>query len=138
MEEKKMNTANINSNPEGTGESTDEKKMFTQEEVNRIVSERLQREKAKAEPSEQETREADLTRRENRMTCREFLIENNYMSELLDILDTSDVDKFKEAVTKLSNILPGIEVGKPVPRFTTPMKSGISKSDPIANAFKLK
>lgn len=83
--------------PADNGEQGTEK-MFTQEEVNEIVRARLERERKKNEPkkpTEAELRERDLKARENRLECREYLARYGYPSELLDILDTSDTQKFK-------------------------------------------
>lgn len=58
--------------PEAEGGQGGER-TFTQEEVNRIVQERLNKERIKqGSPSE---REAALTAREARLTCREYLLE---------------------------------------------------------------
>ena len=54
--------------PEETGG-----RMFTQEEVNRIVSDRLARERAKAEPSPLDEREAAIKARESALDCKEYL-----------------------------------------------------------------
>ncbi len=48
-------------------------RTFTQEEVNRIVADRLAREKAKAEPSPADEREQALKAREAKLDCREYL-----------------------------------------------------------------
>ena len=129
--------AGANTHPEGNGAQTAESKLFTQEEVNKIISERLQRERTKAEPSEQERRESDLKARENRLACREYLIENKYSHELLEILDTADVERFKGSVDKLTELFPNIR--EDLPRFTyAPANGAPINSDPIADAFKPK
>ena len=51
-EETKVNDNAVSTQPEDNGTE----KTFTQDEVNRIVSERLSRERAKAEPTEEEKR----------------------------------------------------------------------------------
>ena len=76
-------------------------KMFTQDDVNRIVSDRLARERAKTEPAQADERETRLNARESRLNCREYLIEKGYSQEFLDMLDTRDVNKFKAAADKL-------------------------------------
>ena len=82
-------------------------KMFTQDEVNRIVSERLSREREKLaqQPKEDEReialreRERALEARESKNRCEDYLREINmstkYRDDFLDVLDTSDFDKFK-------------------------------------------
>lgn len=83
-------------------------RTFTQAEVDRIIKERLERDRAKrapAEPSEAEKREAELTARESRLSCREHLLDNGLPSSLLDAVDTSDVEKFKKAVDVVSGLI---------------------------------
>ena len=87
-------------------------KMFTQEEVNQIIKERLDRERAKAkppEPTEEEKRAQELTARENKLSCREYLVNSGHPAELLDILDTSDPKDFQrkaESLMKLFRTMP--------------------------------
>lgn len=83
-------------------------KLFTQAEVDNIIRERLARERAKnapQEPTEEEKRAKDLSIRENRLSCREYVMENRLPAELLDVLDTSDHEKFIKNAEKLSGLL---------------------------------
>ena len=109
--------------PEASGDQG--AKLFTQADLDRIIGERLSRERAKAEPSPEDTREADLKAREARMDCREFISSEGYPAELLELFDTTDVEKFKAAVEKLDGIvdLPSNH-RKPVPRIVGPMGGG--------------
>lgn len=109
--------------PEASGDQGE--KLFTQAELDRIIGERLARERAKAEPSPEDTREADLKAREARMDCREFISSEGYPAALLELFDTTDVEKFKAAVEKLGGIvdLPSNH-RKPVPRIVGPMGGG--------------
>lgn len=109
--------------PEASGDQGE--KLFTQDDVNRIVSERLARERQKAEPAPEDTREADLKAREARMDCREFVASGGYPAELLELFDTTDPEKFKAAVEKLDGIvdLPSNH-RKPAPRIVGPMGGG--------------
>lgn len=109
--------------PEVSGDRGE--KLFTQDDVNRIVSERLARERQKAEPSPEDTREADLKVRESKMDCREFVASGGYPAELLELFDTTDPEKFKAAVSKLDGIvdLPSNH-RKPAPRIVGPMGGG--------------
>lgn len=126
--------------PEGTGG-----KMFTQEQVNEIVRERLAREKAKAEPTAIDERENALKAREARLDCRDWLEELSKGGKaasgvmgLLDILDTGDSEKFKKTVTAL------LELGAFNPQLEllkihrVDMRGRISANDLIAAAFKPK
>ncbi|MBQ7960772.1 MAG: hypothetical protein IJ285_06095 [Clostridia bacterium] len=129
---------NTNTQPGANGKE-EKNKMFTQDDVNRIVSERLKEERQRAaEPNQQDAREIELTKRENKLACRDFLEEKEYKTELLEILDTSDVEKFKETVGKLFEIAPGVSK-KAVTAVKLPggRPQGINSSDDlIANAFK--
>lgn len=83
-------------------------KMFTQEEVNQIVKERLERERAKAkppEPTEEEKRLQELTARENKLFCREYLVNGGHPVELLDVIDTSDIEGFKTKAEIIQGLL---------------------------------
>ena len=111
-------------------------KTFTQEEVNRIVSERLTREREK-QPKDDE-REQALKAREARLDCRDYLDSKKYPASLLDVLDSSDVDKFKTAADALAKQFPAAFTEQPVP---PPYAAGtgtgrVFTDDPIANAFK--
>ena len=130
-------TANTGANG-GTGGKT-----FTQEEVNQIVSDRLARERAK-QPTEDD-REKALKARETRLDCRDYLDSKKYPAALLDVLDCSDVEKFKTSVDVLAEKFPGafaehqeLRGAKPAPppyAFGTGTGSFLNH-DPIAAAFK--
>ena len=119
--------------PEASGGQGE--KLFTQDDVNRIVSDRLARERAKAEP---DTREAELKAREARMDCREFLSDKKYPADLLDILPTADVDTFKASVEQLVGLFRRMEDDGPTIIVDTaaPLTGSHGRSNPIADAFK--
>ena len=120
--------------PEASGGQGE--KRFTQDDVNRIVSDRLARERAKAEP---DTREAELKAREARMDCREFLSDKKYPADLLDILPTADVEAFKTTVEKLAGLFqqPAPKAGTIRVDLGAPLGDNPPRNaDGIANAFK--
>ena len=99
--EQQPNTQPADNGNQGSG------KMFTQEEVNQIIKDRLDRERAKAkppEPTEEEKRQQELTARENNLSCREYLVSSGHPTELLDILDTSDPKDFQRKVESLEKL----------------------------------
>lgn len=109
-----------NADPAETGENKG--KLFTQDEVNRIVSERLNREREKAAQAAAQTaepapdddiarRRAELTEAENRVKCKEFLLDNKHPAALLDLYDTKDFEAFKSHVEKLLKAFPLISTG---------------------------
>lgn len=126
--------------PEGTGG-----KMFTQDEVNKIVSERLARERAKAEPTAIDERETALKAREARLDCRDYLEELSKGGKaassvlgLLDILDTTDSEKFKQTVSALLELGAFNPQLEPLKISPVDMRGGASPDDLIAAAFKPK
>lgn len=132
---------NTNTQQNGEGTQTEEK-TFSQEDVNRIVQERLAKERNKnnAQSPDLDKREQELVKRENRITCAERLNEKQYPAELLDILDTSDPDKFMEDVKKLETI-GGIRPknSKPIPfvSSSTPGPLRETEDENLRDAFGL-
>lgn len=112
-------------------------KMFTQEDVNRIVSERLAREREKPVDDE---REKNLKAREARLDCRDYLDSKKYPAKLLDLLDSSDVEKFKSAADAMVSGFPSIvQPDTPVPPpYSAGAGTGPAFSNRIADAFKPK
>lgn len=125
-----------NTQPEGNGAQSE--KTFTQDEVNRIVSERLSRERAKVEASDNndiEAREADLKHRENTFSCKEYLSGEKLPHGLLDVFSTDDVETFKSNVEKIRPFLNDPNA----PSITTGVRSGssVENKDIFRNAFGL-
>ena len=115
-------------------------KTFTQEEVNRIVSDRLAREREK-QPKDDE-REQALKAREARLDCRDYLDSKKYPAAILDVLDCSDVEKFKTTADAIVDKFPAIVgmdgMGGKYPQFISPDQgSGMPRGDTdLADAFK--
>lgn len=139
-----METINTNQNteqlpttptPEASGDQGGEK-MFTQDDVNRIVSERLARERQKMAPSPEDTREADLKAREARMDCREYISAEGFPAALLDLFDTKDAEKFKAAVKQLDAIVQLPSPYRKVPRIVGSL-GGRGHSAPLDRASAL-
>ena len=91
---------NQNADPaagQGTGEKT-----FTQEDVNRIIQERLAKEKAKnSGEADFAKREQELMQRKLHMSAKELLSEKNLPVQLFDALNCTD----KEAMEKSISII---------------------------------
>ncbi len=103
-------TAVQNAKPE-SGNNTGAEKTFTQDEVNRIVSERLARERAKNDNSGQTSdpiteREKQLAARESKMACKEYLQSKRYPEQLLEVFNTENETLFKDNVEKLRKAFP--------------------------------
>lgn len=97
------NILNTNADPaagQGTGEKT-----FTQEDVNRIVGERLAKEKAKnSTDADFEKREQELARRELRLNAKELLSEKGLPAQLLDALNCADKETMEKSISTIENI----------------------------------
>lgn len=135
MEENGRDIQAAKANAGGNGGS--DGKMFTQEEVNRIVSERLAREREKPVDDE---REKNLKAREARLDCRDYLDSKKYPVKLLDLLDSSDVEKFKAAADAMIEGFPSImqpDDPLPPPYAAGTGTGGIGSIESrIADAFK--
>lgn len=137
MEENNKPIEQAETHPE---ENRGNQKTFTQDDVNRIVQERLSKERSKLETVSNTTleeREAALSERENKLSCKEYIQEKGYDVRLLDILDTNDADKFKKTTEELNAIYSGKQVKK-VPCFSAPTPGVPLGNDLIAEAFKPK
>ena len=124
--------------PEESGEGG---RLFTQDDVNRIVTERLAREREKAaRPDPLAERERALLRRETALSCREYLREKGLPEELTEIVGAEDAPGFEAAVTRLLKLFPEIDpaLAAETPVFTRGTLGGSPKRDPLAEAFKLK
>lgn len=88
----------MNQNPDGAGEKT-----FSQEDVNKIISDRLAREKAKGEAVLAE-REQQLARRELLLTAKEKLTESGLPVELVDALNVSSPEALEKALNTVKTV----------------------------------
>lgn len=111
----------MNQNPDGAGERT-----FSQDDVNRIVGERLAAEKRKGEAALAE-KEQQLAQREMMLSAKEKLTENGLPVELLDALNVSSSEALDKAITTVKAVIDKIKAEAPKP-FTihgaTPASSG--------------
>lgn len=127
-----------NSTPEANG---GQGRMFSQDELNKIISERLAREREKYAQPKDDEREKALNAREARLNCREYLESNGYNSKLIDVFDTSDFDRFKGSVDALAQIEPRIKGTLTTRGVTTahpPACQGSSIDAQLAEIFKPK
>lgn len=88
---------------EGTNnaaESGENTKTFTQDDVNRIVQERLSKEKNKF-TEELQKRTAELDKRERKMNAIEKLRENGLPDYLADALNMETEDTFNESMNAI-------------------------------------
>lgn len=94
---------NQNADPaagQGTGEKT-----FTQDDVNRIVQERLAKEKAKnSGEADFAKREQELAQRELYMTAKELLSEKGLPVQLFDALNCTDKETMEKSISTIETV----------------------------------
>ena len=96
MEDNKTTVTQVN---EGQGTPQTNERMFTQDEVNRIVQDRLARVKVANEPDQ---RELDLQSRELALYARERIEENGLDKTLADELKGMDEATIDKVITILA------------------------------------
>lgn len=97
------NNVNQDANP-AAGQETGEK-TFTQEDVNRIVQERLAKEKAKnSGETDFAKREQELAQRELHMTAKELLSEKGLPVQLFDALNCADKETMKKSIATIETV----------------------------------
>lgn len=97
---------NITGMNQGNTEDQDEKNgtgLFTQEQVNTIVSKRLKEQKA-ALAAELDQREKDINKREMAIRAAELLSEKGLDKSLASVLKYDTEDELKTAIDTISNI----------------------------------
>ena len=117
-EEKSINAeAETDAAAEDSGSKPETEKLFSQAELDRIVKERLKRQKTKYDEeaaadlkrreADLNAKEAELTARETKLLCKEYLAEKGYSKDLLEILEVSDFEAFKKKAEKVMQISAG-------------------------------
>ena len=100
MEEKNMNQNADPATSQETGEKT-----FTQEAVNRIVQERLAKEKSKNNgDADFAKREQELAQRELHMSTKEMLSEKGLPVQLFDALNCKDEETLKKSISTIETV----------------------------------
>ncbi len=95
------------STTESTGANDNETKTFTQEEVDRIVQDRLARERKKYEvptPDPLAEREKELNARETKLNIKELINGEGYPKELANTLKYNSFEEFKDQVESLKEM----------------------------------
>ena len=143
-----MNTENTNTEvtTEATpAENKGEQRTFTQDDVNRIVQDRLAKDRAKAS-EEMSKKEQELAEREFRLNSRQKLIDRGYPESIMDALNCSSEDAFNKALDIIDGLIKErtpskeqAELEAKRARFTCPTKpgSGSRGKDPIRQAMNL-
>lgn len=122
---------NQNANPaagQGTGEKT-----FTQDDVNRIVQERLAKEKAKnSGEADFAKREQELVRRELHMTAKELLSEKGLPVQLFDALNCADEETMKKSIGTIEKIFSELKANAAKPTQFKGFQPGGGNAKPTA------
>ena len=144
-----MHTENTNTTAVETSTATpaDNKgeKTFTQEQVNAIVSDRLERDRKK-QTEEMSKKEQELAQREFRLNSRQKLIDRGYPESILDALNCSSEDAFNKALDIVDALIrertpskeqSELEVKRA--KFTAPASGrwNTPREDPIRQAMNL-
>lgn len=136
MSEQNVTTGSSQQEPQAqqTGTQGEGGKTFTQEEVNRIVQERLARAKTAQEP---DVRELELEKRENAIYLREQIATQGLSDTLLEEMQGMD----KATIDKCLKILAPYakKASEPILNAVGPTAGGAqSESDAIRKAMGLK
>ena len=81
-----------------------EEKTFSQDDVNRIVQDRLAKDRAKAS-EELSRKEQELNKREFRLNSRQKLIDRGYPESIMDALNCSSTEAFEKALDIIDNLI---------------------------------
>lgn len=103
MMDQLQNTNTNTSAGAGMGEHEGQK-TFTQDDVNRIVQDRLAKDRAKAS-EEMSKKEQELEQREFKLNSRQKLIDRGYPDSLLDALNCSSKETFEKALDTIDNLI---------------------------------
>ncbi len=103
MEENTQNMEQGQETDRTAGQETEEK-TFTQEEVNRIVTSRLSRDREQT-LKELNRREQELAQREFRLNSRQKLIDRGYPESLLDALNCSSEETLEKSIDAIEDLI---------------------------------
>lgn len=123
---------NLNNNG-GAPENNSSEKTFTQDDVNRIVSERLARERSSQQP---DARELELQQRENALYMKELVADGKVPQDIADTLKGLDKEKVNSIIEAVA---PYIQKTKEPILNPVGVTGGMGGgSDPIRAAMGLK
>lgn len=142
-----MSTENTNMEQNGNAtpaEATGGQKTFTQDDVNRIVQDRLAKDRAKTS-EEVSKKEQELAAREFRLNSRQKLIDRGYPESIMEALNCSSEESFDKALDALDSLLKergstleDMKARQNAARFTAPFgKHSQSGPDRIREAMRI-
>ena len=59
----------------------------------------------------------EILQKESRLACKEYLLDNRYPSELLDVIDTSDFEEFKAKANTVLSVMKSMQTRSSAPLF---------------------
>ena len=140
---------NITNTAEGGNTTPQEERTFTQEQLNAIVGERLQKERQKSE-ADIVQREQELAKREFMLSAKSTLTEKGYPVELLDNLNCADSESLEKILDTIDSSIESIyrkKYGNPPASLVaslkfngtgrTPMMMNAPAADPMREAMGL-
>lgn len=98
-----MSNENMNEE-QNTQQNNGGTKTFTQDDVNRIVQDRLAKDRVKAS-EELDKREQELKDREFRLNSRQKLIERGLPEDFIDVLNCSSEGAFDKALDRIEALI---------------------------------
>ncbi len=98
-------------NEQGTTGAENQEKTFTQEDVNRIVGERLARVKSESIPGLQE-REQEIGKRELMLDAREKLMEAGLPKDLINALNCNSKEEMEKSIEMIQELLEDVKKPK--------------------------
>lgn len=122
----------------GTVTPQAEEKTFSQAELDRIIGERLSRERSKHEEIQAglEKREQALAKREFTLQATEILKQKGLPIEIMEALDGSSIEAFDKAARAIEKHMRVVKNSPPAGGMISPMTP--SRGDPIRKAMGLK
>ncbi|WP_148465212.1 hypothetical protein [Peptoniphilus harei] len=111
-------------------------KLFTQEEVDEIVKKRLSRKEKNIHDEVDKKVNDELNKRSNNLDCKEYLIENGYPKDFMEIFDNETIDNFKIKVDKVMALIKANKK-EVVPPLKNP-EIGRLYNDDYAKGFSVK
>ncbi len=109
---------------QGAQQPQQQERTFTQDEVNRIVQERLARAKNAPDNSGYTEREQVLDQRERRLEAREKLADAGLPKELLPLVNCSGKKEMEDSIKLIGAYFPGGKGPRSTYRVSTGVTSG--------------
>lgn len=139
MEIQEMNTQNEVIKDQKDLTEGKAEKTFTQEELNRIIGERLSKEKTKLEQSFAQ-RERELQEQELSFNAKQLMIKEKLPENLLSFLKYEDIESLKESIKTLKDFMSNqVKITREGTGFTAGKRiDSLSESENIRRAMSIK